>query len=106
LDIETLEGTMHASVGDRIITGIQYEQYPCKSDVFIKSYEEVKENEIDIKATINKLVEYYQTIESALGTQYNEYCGYAAQDEEMTEEHSIIMTCLDTMKAWLANVHS
>ena len=37
-DIETLEGTMHASVGDYIITGINGEQYPCKPDIFEKTY--------------------------------------------------------------------
>ena len=43
LDIATLEGVMHASVGDWIITGIQGEQYPCKPDVFEKTYERVEE---------------------------------------------------------------
>ena len=41
LDIETLEGTMHASVGDWIITGVNGEQYPCKPDIFEKTYEPV-----------------------------------------------------------------
>ena len=41
LDIETLEGVMHASIGDYIITGIRGEQYPCKPDIFNKTYEEV-----------------------------------------------------------------
>lgn len=39
LDIETLEGTMHASVGDYIITGVRSEQYPCKPDIFEQTYE-------------------------------------------------------------------
>lgn len=39
--IQTLEGPMHASVGDWIITGIRGEQYPCKPDVFDRTYEEV-----------------------------------------------------------------
>ncbi len=39
LDIETLEGTMHASPGDWIITGLRGEQYPCKPDIFEASYE-------------------------------------------------------------------
>lgn len=43
LDIETLEGTMHASVGDYIITGVNGEQYPCKPDIFEKTYDPVKE---------------------------------------------------------------
>ena len=38
IDIETLEGTHHASVGDWIITGVNGEQYPCKPDIFAKTY--------------------------------------------------------------------
>lgn len=40
MDIETLEGTMHASPGDYIITGVNGEQYPCKPDIFEKTYEQ------------------------------------------------------------------
>lgn len=43
VDIETLEGTMHASIGDYIITGVNGEQYPCKPDIFEKTYEPVSE---------------------------------------------------------------
>ena len=39
--IRTLEGIMTASVDDYIIKGIQGEFYPCKPDVFIKTYERV-----------------------------------------------------------------
>ena len=41
--IETLEGTMKASVGDYIIKGVNGEFYPCKPDIFDKTYEEVTE---------------------------------------------------------------
>lgn len=40
--IHTLEGDLHASVGDFIITGIRGERYPCKPDIFWKTYEEVE----------------------------------------------------------------
>ena len=43
LDIETLEGIMHASAGDYIITGVNGEQYPCKPNIFEKTYEEVSD---------------------------------------------------------------
>lgn len=43
LTIDTLEGQMHASVGDYIITGVNGEQYPCKPDIFEKTYELVEE---------------------------------------------------------------
>lgn len=41
--IHTLEGDMTAQVGDWIITGLRGEQYPCKPDIFEKSYELVEE---------------------------------------------------------------
>ena len=41
--IHTLEGDLMASVGDYIITGVNGEKYPCKPDIFKKTYEEVKE---------------------------------------------------------------
>lgn len=39
--IETLEGKMEAKVGDYIIKGVSGEFYPCKPDIFAKTYEEV-----------------------------------------------------------------
>lgn len=39
--ILTLEGTMKASIGDYIIEGVNGEHYPCKPDIFAKTYREV-----------------------------------------------------------------
>lgn len=41
LSISTLEGDMTAMIGDFIIKGIQGEFYPCKPDIFEKTYEEI-----------------------------------------------------------------
>ena len=41
LKISTLEGVMEASVGDWIIQGVNGEFYPCKPDIFDKTYEVV-----------------------------------------------------------------
>ena len=41
LIIPTLEGDHIANVGDWIIEGIAGELYPCKSDIFAATYEEV-----------------------------------------------------------------
>lgn len=41
IEIKTLEGVMKASEGDYIIKGVNGELYPCKPDIFIKTYEEV-----------------------------------------------------------------
>lgn len=37
--IETLEGRMKAKIGDYIIRGVNGELYPCKPDIFRKTYE-------------------------------------------------------------------
>ena len=42
--IDTLEGTMMVNYGDYIIKGVQGEFYPCKPDIFLKTYEEVIED--------------------------------------------------------------
>lgn len=39
--VHTLEGDMAASPGDWIIKGVAGEYYPCKPDIFEKTYEEV-----------------------------------------------------------------
>lgn len=44
LVIPTLEGNHFASVGDFIIQGVKGEFYPCKPDIFWKTYEEADGN--------------------------------------------------------------
>jgi len=39
LEIPTLEGVMTANQGDWIIKGVNGEFYPCKPDIFEKTYE-------------------------------------------------------------------
>lgn len=41
-EIKTLEGTMIANAGDYIIKGVEGEIYPCKSDIFKRTYERIK----------------------------------------------------------------
>jgi hypothetical protein len=45
LEIITLEGVMKAQPGDYIIKGINGEFYPCKPDIFEKTYDEIKTGE-------------------------------------------------------------
>lgn len=40
--IDTLEGTMHVSPGDYVIKGVEGEFYPCKPDIFKKTYQPVR----------------------------------------------------------------
>jgi hypothetical protein len=42
LEIPTLEGVHQATYGDFIIKGIAGEFYPCKPDIFEKTYERVE----------------------------------------------------------------
>ena len=47
LIIPTLEGNMICSVGDWIIKGVNGEFYPCKPDIFKKTYEPVDDIPLD-----------------------------------------------------------
>lgn len=42
--IHTLEGDMLAAPGDFVITGLRGEEYPCKPDVFYRTYERVPDD--------------------------------------------------------------
>jgi hypothetical protein len=43
ISICTLEGDMFANEGDWIIRGVAGEFYPCKPDIFVETYEAVRE---------------------------------------------------------------
>lgn len=45
MQIKTLEGDMHVSVGDYIIKGVKGEFYPCKPDIFEQTYEALEEGD-------------------------------------------------------------
>ena len=42
IEIMTLEGNMRCGKGDYIIRGVNGEFYPCKADIFKKTYEAVE----------------------------------------------------------------
>lgn len=44
--IETLEGWHIVCPGDRIVTGVQGEQYPIKPDIFEQTYEPAQDKEV------------------------------------------------------------
>lgn len=51
LEIPTLEGTMLARPGDLVIQGVQGEFYPCKSDIFEATYEEVADEPAAVRVS-------------------------------------------------------
>ena len=42
LFIKTLEGIHHVSIGDYVIQGVNGELYPCKPDIFDKTYDYIE----------------------------------------------------------------
>ena len=44
--IKTLEGVGEVTPGDWIITGVNGEKYPCKPDIFEKTYDRVSLSEL------------------------------------------------------------
>jgi len=44
MNIQTLEGDMKANFGDYIIRGVNGEHYPCKPDIFEKTYDKIYES--------------------------------------------------------------
>ena len=46
IEIDTLEGTMRANLGDFIIKGVQGEFYPCKPDIFEQTYEKGEQEKL------------------------------------------------------------
>lgn len=60
MDIETLEGVMHAQAGDYLIEGVKGERYPCKPEVFALTYERVYNNRggfpIDVQALGDRVI--------------------------------------------------
>ena len=60
-EINTLEGTMVANAGDYIIQGVHGEIYPCKADIFKKTYTEdkPKTNADRIRAMSDEELDYF-----------------------------------------------
>lgn len=42
-EVETLEGTMKGKPGDFLIVGIRGEMYPIDKDIFLESYQNIKD---------------------------------------------------------------
>ena len=72
--IKTLEGTMSATPGDIIIKGVNGEFYPCKPDIFEKTYEIVKEKPTSVELVETKhdlLTTKYTKVLEEKDFQYN-----------------------------------
>lgn len=56
--IRTLEGTMRADFGDWIIKGINGEFYPCKPDIFEKTYQPESESTSPVEQDAVRFAEW------------------------------------------------
>ena len=57
VQVRTLEGVMTASPGDYIIRGVDGELYPCKPDIFEKTYEKVEEGKESENLDFGEVIE-------------------------------------------------
>jgi len=66
VEIKTLEGMMKANKGDYIIQGVNGEIYPCKPDIFEKTYDEVVSEMtplIDIKISLHNIISQIKSVD-------------------------------------------
>ena len=101
--IETLEGTMAASPGDWIIKGVEGEFYPCKPEIFKKTYSPVALNATATSSvTISREgAEYSRKAVAMLNFQFPVGKTEAAQRHEkelesVTGKHECSSTCCPT----------
>lgn len=80
--IKTLEGTHEANVGDWIIRGVNGEHYPCKPDIFEKTYKVVDPMKEEIITATDRLIGLVRTLPP-------------------TRQHSLAVTNLEQAKHWL-----
>ena len=100
--IHTLEGDMKASIGDYIITGVNGEQYPCKPDIFEKTYEVVNNtNYSRIKAKIaNVSIDELSKLLSN-SDDCEKFCAYTKDGKCNSFNHDGNSNCVDGIKKWL-----
>ena len=92
INIPTLEGTMKANKDDMIIQGVNGEFYPCKQDIFEKTYELFKQEEQQKKTDDfkSRLIEEQKQLEEKL--QSNQTCTVVAtQDSELQGIKTIVV---------------
>jgi hypothetical protein len=70
VSIATLEGTMRGDPGDWIIKGVNGEFYPCKNDVFMKSYEIVEPIPSNVYWSPESANFYSGVTKSGLGSEF------------------------------------
>ena len=94
LFISTLEGIMRASKGDFIIQGVNGEFYPCKPDIFEKTYNVAGDlgDVSDGYHTFNELYEFRKMYNAAL---FNEWSKQGLYETHKSIRHNDGEICFD-----------
>ena len=95
--IDTLEGKMTANIGDMIIKGVKGEFYPCKPDIFAKTYDKadtdyrdrMRSEHYELNERANKLSSFFQT--ATFGNLPDE------KKELMRQQHEAMRKYLDVL---------
>lgn len=85
LRIQTLEGVMTAQLGDWIIKGVNGEFYPCKPDIFAKTYD-VDEAPADLLGVINGLRAKVLEVGESVKAQHKHGALVGLKDSDTTGE--------------------
>jgi hypothetical protein len=92
IEIPTLEGVMTASLGDYIIKGVNGEFYPCKPDIFEKTY--ISEDQIGTLSdgfhTFDELYEFRKMYNAAA---FNAWAKAGLYDVHKSKHHSDGIAC-------------
>ena len=101
-EIKTLEGTMIANAGDYIIQGVNGEIYPCKADIFQKTYTEdkPKTNADHIRAMSDEEIAEFLTHINPTNCQDCAFShGWRCQPDR--DDYSDFEKCKEGRKRWL-----
>ena len=114
INIPTLEGTMKASKDDMIIQEVNGEFYPCKPDIFEKTYEEFRQEEHELQKQTNdfksRLIEEQKQLEKKLeklnAFNQSEFYGTldSIQQDLLFIQSGAMYTYNETLKARIANI--
>ena len=102
ITIKTLEGPLHVSDGDFIIKGVEGEFYPCKPDIFEKTYD-VVEDGVRLQTFGEKAVGI--TFNPSSSEEVHEAKMLAAKQIDLLEKvHNKVTDDGKAMSSWVRNV--
>ena len=101
ITIKTLEGPLHVSEGDFIIKGVEGEFYPCKPDIFEKTYD-VVEDGVRLQTFGEKAVGI--TFNPSSSDEVHEAKMLAAKQIDLLEKVHIKLTNDSANTSWVRNV--